>query len=141
MAMYLSPKKIPTYNIMLQGRWSSSTSLRYIRKQVQEFSIGVSKAMMCREVYAFVTVPDCLDKPHDEDPIIPNNPCSVTSSFNGNNAASIHTRNHIFKWIGIRPKGRLIVINCMAWGAAGLRSYYFLSFRGTGIGMEMGRKI
>ena len=97
MAMYLSPKRVPTYTIMLQGRWCSDAFLRYIRKQVAEFSIGVSEAMICKDTYSFFTTPDCCDEPHDEDPRLPNNPRSLTSSFNGNNAASVHTRNHIFE--------------------------------------------
>ena len=97
MAMYLSPKRVPTYTIMLQGRWCSDAFLRYIRKQVTEFSIGVSEAMICKDIYGFYTVPDCCDEPHDEDPRLPNNPRSLTSSFNGTNAASVHTRNHIFE--------------------------------------------
>jgi hypothetical protein len=36
MAMYLNG--IPVYTIMLPGRWSSNAFLRYIRKQVTEFS-------------------------------------------------------------------------------------------------------
>ena len=36
MAMYLNG--VPVYTIMLLGRWSSDAFLRYIRKQVTEFS-------------------------------------------------------------------------------------------------------
>ena len=96
MAMYLSPKRIQTYTIMLQGRWCSDAFLRYIRKQVQEFSQGVSEAMICDTTYAFFTIPEIVDENEDTDPRLPNDPRSLTSSFNGNNAASRHTRNHIF---------------------------------------------
>jgi hypothetical protein len=41
MAMFLA--KVPVYTIMLLGRWSSDDFLRYIRKQVKEFSKGISK--------------------------------------------------------------------------------------------------
>jgi hypothetical protein len=44
MAMYLNG--IPVYTIMLLGRWSSDAFLRYIRKQVSEFSRGVSRKMI-----------------------------------------------------------------------------------------------
>eukprot|EP00957_Ditylum_brightwellii_P132687 10117726-Ditylum_brightwellii.AAC.1 len=37
MAMYLAG--VPVYTIMLIGRWSSDAFLRYIWKQVQEFSM------------------------------------------------------------------------------------------------------
>jgi hypothetical protein len=53
MAMYLA--RIPVVTIMLLGRWSSDTFLRYIRKQVKEFSSGVSSKMIQRE--DFFTVP------------------------------------------------------------------------------------
>ena len=44
MAMYLA--RVPIYTIMLLGRWSSDAFLRYIRKQVKEFSDGVSSKML-----------------------------------------------------------------------------------------------
>jgi hypothetical protein len=40
MAMHLA--NVPVYTIMLVGQWSSDAFLRYIRKQVQEFSVGIS---------------------------------------------------------------------------------------------------
>jgi hypothetical protein len=39
MAMYLAG--VPIFSIMLIGRWSSLAFLKYIRKQVQEFSCGI----------------------------------------------------------------------------------------------------
>jgi len=54
MGMYLG--NIPVYTIMLLGRWSSDAFLLYIRKQVQEFSAGVSQRMIIHE--QFFTVPD-----------------------------------------------------------------------------------
>jgi hypothetical protein len=44
MAMYLN--HVPVYTIMLLGRWSSDAFLRYIRKQVEQFSAGVSARMI-----------------------------------------------------------------------------------------------
>ena len=44
MAMYLN--EVPVYTIMLIGRWSSDAFLRYIRRQVQQFSAGVSARMI-----------------------------------------------------------------------------------------------
>ncbi len=44
MAMYLG--KCPVYTVMLIGRWSSDAFLRYIQKQVMEFSHNVSKKML-----------------------------------------------------------------------------------------------
>lgn len=54
-AMQLFLNKYPTFQIMLLGRWSSDTFLRYIRRQVLEFSSGISESMVNQEFY---TVPD-----------------------------------------------------------------------------------
>jgi len=60
MAMYLSG--VPVYTIMLLGRWSSDAFLHYIRKQVKEFSLGISKKMITKE--DFFTIPIAnLDNP------------------------------------------------------------------------------
>jgi hypothetical protein len=47
MAMYLA--HVPVFTIMLLGRWSSDAFLRYIRKQVKEFSNGISSKMIQHE--------------------------------------------------------------------------------------------
>jgi hypothetical protein len=47
MAMYLAG--VPVFTIMLLGRWSSDAFLRYIRKQVKEFSTGISLKMIIHE--------------------------------------------------------------------------------------------
>ncbi|KAL7464557.1 hypothetical protein ACHAXS_004893 [Conticribra weissflogii] len=44
MAMYLG--ECPVYTIMMIGRWSSDAFLRYIRKQVEQFSHNVSARML-----------------------------------------------------------------------------------------------
>mmetsp|Transcript_30867 Transcript_30867/g.65030 ORF Transcript_30867/g.65030 Transcript_30867/m.65030 type:complete len:470 (+) Transcript_30867:3029-4438(+) len=44
MAMYLG--ECPVYTIMMIGRWSSDAFLRYIRKQVEQFSHNVSRRML-----------------------------------------------------------------------------------------------
>ena len=94
MAMFLN--KVKTYTIMLQGRWSSNAFLRYIRKQVKEFSHGVSEAMVNPDTYKFYTTPDSLLIFDEEgDPRTVNNPRSLTSSFNGSSALSAFTRHHI----------------------------------------------
>eukprot|EP00957_Ditylum_brightwellii_P072107 5481373-Ditylum_brightwellii.AAC.1 len=54
MVMYLAG--VPVYTIMLIGRWSSDAFLRYIRKQVQDFTMGISgKMLLTPDIY---TVPD-----------------------------------------------------------------------------------
>ncbi|MGH7974184.1 MAG: hypothetical protein ACREBR_01565 [bacterium] len=54
MAMYLA--HVPTCTIMLIGRWSSDSFLRYIRRQVQQFSTGVSEQMLTNQ--SFYTIPE-----------------------------------------------------------------------------------
>ncbi len=49
MAMYLS--RVPIFSIILIRRWSSLAFRKYIRKQVQEFSHGISSKMI--EVQSF----------------------------------------------------------------------------------------
>jgi len=49
MAMYLAG--VPVFTIMLLGRWSSDAFLRYIRKEVQEFSLSVSSKMITKEKF------------------------------------------------------------------------------------------
>ena len=54
MEMYLAG--VPVYTIMLIGRWSSNAFLRYIRKQVEQFSRHVAKQMLTFR--SFRAVPD-----------------------------------------------------------------------------------
>ena len=54
MAMYLG--ECPVFTIMLIGRWSSQAFLRYIRKQVEQFSQDISSKMI--KVQFFRHVPD-----------------------------------------------------------------------------------
>jgi hypothetical protein len=53
MAMFLSG--VPVFQIMLLGQWASNAFLRYIRKQVKEFSAGISHRMITKE--NFFTIP------------------------------------------------------------------------------------
>lgn len=64
MSMYLAG--VPVFTIMLIGRWSSDAFLRYIRRQVQQFSSGVSRRMIVSE--GFFTIPEYADA---EDPRAP----------------------------------------------------------------------
>ena len=63
-AMQLFLNKIHTYQIMLLGRWSSDALLRYIRRQVQEFSEGLSDTMIKKE---FFMIPD-VETSDSQDP-------------------------------------------------------------------------
>ena len=88
MALYLSKRLIST--IMLLGRWSSDAFLLYIRRQVQEFSAGVSADMVSQE--SFFTIPD-LDEHDTMDPRTRNSQSFAnTISLNGPNAATAHVK-------------------------------------------------
>lgn len=88
MALYLSKRAIST--IMLLGRWCSDAFLLYVRRQVQEFSAGVSADMVSQET--FFTIPD-LDE-HDQLDPRSRNPQSFanTISLNGPEAATAHVK-------------------------------------------------
>jgi len=47
MSMYVA--NVLVYTIMLIGHWSSDAFLHYIRRQVQQFSSGVSASMIISE--------------------------------------------------------------------------------------------
>lgn len=85
MAMYLA--KEPVYTIMLLGRWSSDAFLKYIRKQVQDFSIGVSGRMLSVEE-SYMT-PDI----NPADPRIRNHP--LNSTLRNNAGPNAPFQNHI----------------------------------------------
>ena len=88
MALYLSKRAVTT--IMLLGRWSSDAFLLYIRRQVQEFSAGVSADMVSQE--SFFTIPD-LDEHDIMDPRTRNSQSFAnTISLNGPNAATAHVK-------------------------------------------------
>lgn len=50
-AMSMFMGECPVYVIMMIGRWSSDAFLRYIRKQVQQFSNNVSRRMLRCEMF------------------------------------------------------------------------------------------
>jgi hypothetical protein len=78
MAMYLAG--VPVFTIMLLGRWSSDAFLHYIRKQVKEFSTGISQKMIIHE--HFFTVPSASS----EDPRSRKHPLNLASRhINGQN--------------------------------------------------------
>ena len=55
MAMFLGG--LPVYLIMLMGRWSSDAFLRYIRKQIEQFSHYVSAKMIETMCYRYIPAP------------------------------------------------------------------------------------
>lgn len=78
-AMQLFLNKVPTYQIMLLGRWSSDAFLKYIRRQVQEFSSGLSETMINKE---FFTIPE-VEQIDDSDPRTWNNASFATTAASG----------------------------------------------------------
>ena len=79
-AMQLFLNKIPIFQIMLLGRWSSDAFLRYILRQVQEFSSGLSAAMVHKDFY---TVPE-IEVMDPNDPCIRNTGSFASSQASGN---------------------------------------------------------
>jgi hypothetical protein len=78
MAMYLG--ECPIFMIMLIGRWSSNAFLRYIRKQVMEFSQNVVKMMLsCQN---FRHIPDIHMRVQQDGPRIRNHPDNTETRRN-----------------------------------------------------------
>ena len=70
MAMYLG--ECPVFMIMLIGCWSSNAFLRYIRKQVMEFSQNVAKRML--SCHNFRQIPDIHMRVQQDNPHSRNHP-------------------------------------------------------------------
>ena len=80
MAMYLDG--VPTFSIMMIGRWSSDAFLRYIRRQVEQFTHNVSRRMLRNP--SFFTTPDFDPTISGDDTREPNDPHNfATSHFGG----------------------------------------------------------
>jgi hypothetical protein len=65
MAMYLGEVPVYIIIIMMLGRWSSDAFLRYIRKQVEQFSHNVSKKMIKHQFHRHVPQVDRTISRHD----------------------------------------------------------------------------
>lgn len=82
MAMFLGG--LPVYLIMLMGRWSSDAFLRYIRKQVEQFSHDVSSKMIENMFHRYIPT---LETTTIRDPRQRNNPNNAETRRNvGGNA-------------------------------------------------------
>ena len=55
MAMYLGG--VPVFAIMLIGRWSSTSFMNYIRKQIEEFTLNVSTSMLTIQNFRHTPTP------------------------------------------------------------------------------------
>ncbi len=49
MAMYLGG--IPVYAIQLIGRWKSDSFMKYLWKQIEQFTLGISSKMLTMQVF------------------------------------------------------------------------------------------
>jgi hypothetical protein len=89
MAMFLGG--LPVYLIMLMGRWSSDAFLRYIRKQVEQFSHDVSSKMIKNMFHRYIpaiSTTSTKTTTNDRDPKQRNNPNNAETRRNvGGNAA------------------------------------------------------
>jgi hypothetical protein len=56
MAMYLGG--VPIFAIQIIGRWSSDAFMKYIRKQVEEFTFDVSAQMLTTQTFLHCTNPN-----------------------------------------------------------------------------------
>lgn len=84
MAMYLG--EVPVYTIMMLGRWSSDAFLRYIRKQVEQFSHNVSTRMLKHQFHRHM--PDANPRISRDDPRQRNHPNNAETRRNvGGDAA------------------------------------------------------
>ena len=80
MAMYLDG--VPTFSIMMIGRWSSDAFLLYIRKQVEQFTHNVSRRMLSHS--SFFTTPDFSPQVSPLDSRLPRDPRNfATAHFGG----------------------------------------------------------
>ena len=77
MAMHLA--EVPVYTIMIMGRWSSDAFLRYIRKQVAQFSQNIAKRMYTTT--SFIHVP-ALESVDPLDPRTRNHPNNAQTGSN-----------------------------------------------------------
>ena len=64
MLMYLA--EVPVYTIILIGRWSTDDFLKYIRKQVEQFSHNMSRRMIQNQYFSHV--PDFVPTVSRHDP-------------------------------------------------------------------------
>ena len=78
MSMYLG--ECPVFVIMMIGRWSSDAFLRYIRKQVEQFSHNVSCRMLRFELHRHLSEP--TPRTHRLDPRQRNHPDNAETRIN-----------------------------------------------------------
>jgi hypothetical protein len=91
MAMFLGG--LPVYLIMLMGRWSSDAFLRYIRKQVKQFSHDVSSKMIKNMFHRYIpAISTTTATTNDRDPRQRNNPNNAETRRNVGGDAACRAR-------------------------------------------------
>ena len=80
-AMHMYLAQVPTFSMMMIGRWSSEAFLRYIRKHVEQFSHKVSSRMIRNKSY--FTMPNFQPKVSRHDTRTPNDPRNFATTNNG----------------------------------------------------------
>jgi hypothetical protein len=88
MAMFLGG--LPVYLIMLMGRWSSDAFLRYIRKQIEQFSHDVSTKMIENMFHRYI--PEISSTSTDKNPMQRNHPNNAETRRNVGGDASRQAR-------------------------------------------------
>lgn len=94
-AMQLFLNKYPTYQIMLLGRWCSDAFLKNIRRQVLEFSPGISYSMIQKDFY---TVPE-VEHVDPNDPRTRNTASFAMTSTNGFAMGARYPTAAVHTWV------------------------------------------
>ena len=93
-AMWMYLNGVRTFTIMLQGRWGSDAFLTYIRKQVREFSSGVSHQMIQHDTFYNVVVDEERD---DEDPAFRGDRNNFANNGSNTGATFLAPRIHVWE--------------------------------------------
>ena len=93
-AMAMSLDQIPVYVIMVIGRWSSDAFLKYIRKQVEQFSHNVAKRMI--KNLMFRHIPEVEPRVSHLDPRQRNHPDGAETRNNVGGNLSRHVTLPLF---------------------------------------------
>ena len=95
-AMLLYLAEVRTSTIMLLGRWKSDAFLLYLRRQVKEFTQGVTEAMTSQP-NMFFQIPGLIRSQQD-DPLVPHNDSIATiNRFNGTTKGKSGRSDPIFR--------------------------------------------
>ena len=92
MAMFMDDT--PVYMMMLMGRWSSDAFLKYIRRQVLEFSKGISIRMIRNDI--LFTIPE--HRATQEDPRAQNRNSFATNLSMAPSSQRQNTRPALILW-------------------------------------------